>query len=66
MDKAEKRNPAILDDVLILAKSPKDVTRNTSAVSDAKLIGDDRLGQTINEMRNLWDRAPFSRRRSAF
>ena len=66
MGKAEKRNQAILDDVLIPAKSPKDVTRNTTAVSDGKMIGDDRLGQKLNEIRNLWDRAAFSRRRSAF
>src|SRR5450432_1985339 len=66
MDKAEKRNPAILDEVLVLPKSSTDVTRYTSTVSDAKTIEDDRLRRKINKMRYLWDRAAFSRRRSAF
>jgi hypothetical protein len=61
-----KRNPAIMDEILILPKSPPDVRGYMSAISAAKIHDHDRLRRKISEMRNLWDRAAYCRRRSAF
>jgi hypothetical protein len=64
--KAAKRNPAILNEVLILPKSPGDAKGQMSAISAAKIRNDDHLRRKINEMRNLWDGTALSRSRSIF
>jgi hypothetical protein len=63
--KTAKRNPAIMDEVLILPKSHKDVDTHTLAILTAKRYEDERLWQRIHKLRHLWDRAASSRGRSA-
>ena len=52
--KQPKRNPAILDEVLILPKSPEDDKGYFSSISIAKAQEDDRLRRKIDK---LWERA---------
>jgi hypothetical protein len=63
--KTAKRNPAIMDEVLILPKSHKDVDTHTQAILAAKHHEDELLRQKIHKLRHLWDRAASSHGRSA-
>jgi hypothetical protein len=59
------RNPAIMDEVLILPKSDDDIDTHTQAILTAKRHEDELLWQKIHKLRHLWDRAASSHGRSA-
>ena len=62
---AAKRNPAIMDEVLILPKSHEDIDTHTQAILTAKHHEDELLWRNIHKLRHLWDRAASAHGRSA-
>ena len=58
--KTAKRNPAIMDEVLILPKSDEDVDTHTQAILTSKRHEDELLWHEIHGLRHLWDRAASS------